>query len=138
MKIYTVHHRSEAAGSLTGLTEDAIFVKEGFCWPAFFVPVIWLIYKRMWWVLVGLLAIEAALTAFIAVAGLGDGSAIAMSLAINLIMGFEGNDLYRWSLARRRYKLAAIVVGAGQEEAEHRYFSDVIAGSRLTAPGAIS
>jgi hypothetical protein len=136
MKIYTVHHRIEAAASLTGLSEDAIFVKEGFSWPAFFVPLIWLIYKRMWWVLAGFVAVEIALTTFIAASGLGDGSAIAVSFAINLIMGFEGNDLYRWSLARRRYKLAAIVTGAGQEDAEHRYFSDVIGGSRLAAPGA--
>ena len=138
MNIYTVHHRSEVAGSLTGLSEEAVFVKEGFSWLAFFIPAIWLIYKRMWWVLAGLMVVEIALTALIALSGLGDGSAIAVSTAINLIMGFEGNDLYRWSLARRRYKLAAIVAGGGLEEAEHRYFSDIMGTGRLISPGAVA
>lgn len=138
MKIYTVHCRSEAAASLTGLADDAILVKEGFSWPAFFVPYIWLIYKRMWWVLAGFVAVEIAVSLLVVSAGLGDSTAIACSLAISLIMGYEGNDLYRWSLSRRRYRLVAIVTGAGLEEAEQRYFSSLIdSAPQFAARGAV-
>ena len=61
MRIYSVHHRQEASGSLTGLGDDAVLVKEGFSWPAFFIPFIWLIYKRMWIVLVFYVAVTIAL-----------------------------------------------------------------------------
>ena len=41
---------------------DALqFVKEGFCWPAFFVPALWLIYCRMWIELVLFVVIFGAL-----------------------------------------------------------------------------
>jgi hypothetical protein len=38
-------------------------------------------------------------------------------------MGFEGNDLYRWTLARRRFEEADVVSGDNRTEAEIRYFS---------------
>ena len=59
MKTYTVHYRPEAGVSMTGLANDAILVKEGFSWPAFFIPFIWLIYQRMWIVFAAFIAIQA-------------------------------------------------------------------------------
>lgn len=123
MQVFTVHYRSEAAASRGGLAEDALFVKEGFSWPAFLIPVFWLIYKRMWWVLAGYILVQTVMTGIAGFVGLGEGAAFLCSLALNLILGFEGNDLYRWSLHRRRYRLGAIVTGSGLEEAEHRFFS---------------
>ncbi len=136
MQIYTVHHRSEATGSLTGLSEDAVFVKEGFSWPAFLIPVIWLIYKRMWWVLAAVVAVQALVGGLSVWIGLPETVSVIGSLVISFILGFEGNELYRWTLARKRYQLAAVVAGAGREEAEFRFFSTF----RLTphAPGTLS
>ena len=122
MNIYSVHYRQEAAASLTGLANEAVFVKEGVAWPAFFVPLIWLIYKRLWIVLVIYIAIELALTGLAGVAGLPDLLTVICSLTLNVIIGFEGNNLYRWGLERRRYKQQAIVVAANLIEAEHRFF----------------
>ena len=136
MRIYTVHHRQEASGSLTGLGDDAVLVKEGFSWPAFFIPLIWLIYKRMWIVLAFFLAVTIALTALARIADLPDSAMLVGSLAINLIMGLEGNDLYRWTLARRRYREQAVVVGHNLVTAEQRYFHAVAEaiGRRRAAP----
>jgi hypothetical protein len=125
MRIYTVHHRQEASGSLTGLGEDAILVKDGFSWPAFFVPLLWLIYKRMWIVLAFYLAATAGLTALAQFALATENAVFAGNLAINLILGLEGNNLYRWTLARRRYRERAVVVGRNLVTAEQRYFEAV-------------
>ncbi|MGI9463025.1 MAG: DUF2628 domain-containing protein [Aestuariivirgaceae bacterium] len=122
MKIYSVHYRQEAGASLTGLADEVVLVREGFSWPAFFVPFFWLIYKRMWIVLAVYLAIEIALTSLAAIFGLPDGVMFVCSLTLSLIVGFEGNNLHRWTLERNRFRQQAIVAGADLAEAEHRFF----------------
>ena len=136
MRIYTVHHRQEASGSLTGLGDDAVLVKEGFSWPAFFIPLFWLIYKRMWIVLVFYVAATITLALLADIALLPDGAVLVGNLAVNLILGLEGNDLYRWTLARRRYREQAAVVGRDLIAAEQRYFQAIAEaiGRRRTAP----
>lgn len=137
MKIYTVHNRQEASGSLVGLAEDVILVKEGFSWPALFIPLIWLIYKRMWIVLGFYLAAEAGLMATVYGGLLPEIGATAGTLALSLILGFEGNDLYRWTLHRRRYREHGFSVGEDYAAAEHRYFSamaDALGRGRAAAP----
>ena len=125
MRIYTVHHRQEASGSLTGLGEDAILVKEGFTWPGFLVPALWLLYKRMWIVLAFYLAATAGLALLAQGALLPETAVFVGNLAVNLLLGLEGNDLYRWTLARRRYREQAVVMGSDLVTAEQRYFEAV-------------
>lgn len=124
MKTYTVHYPPESGVSMTGLARDAILVKDGFSWPAFLVPFIWLLYNRMWIVLVIYVAAEIALAAIAAGLHLPDGLTMVMSLALSAIIGFQGNDFHRWSLERRRYKQQSIVAGANLSEAEHRFFAN--------------
>jgi hypothetical protein len=138
VRIYTVHHRQEASGSLTGLGEDVILVKEGFSWPAFFLPLIWLIYKRMWIVLAFYIAVAVGLTALDQTELVPESAVFVGNLAINLILGLEGNDLYRWTLARRRYREQAVVMGNSLVTAEQRYFAAIAGaiGRRRAVPGA--
>ena len=137
MRIYTVHHRQEASGSLTGLGEDAILVKEGFSWPAFFVPLIWLVYKRMWIVLAFYIVAAAGLTVLAQAAVVPETAVFLGNFALNLILGLEGNDLYRWTLARRRYREQAVVMGNSLVSAEQRYFGAIAEaiGRRRAVPG---
>ena len=137
MRIYTVHHRQEATGSLTGLGEDAVLVKEGFSWPAFFIPLIWLVYKRMWIVLAFYVAATVGLALLADFAAAPETAVFVGSVAINLLLGLEGNDLYRWTLARRRYREQAVVVGRNLVTAEQRYFQAVAEaiGRRRTMAG---
>ena len=44
-------------------------------------------------------------------------------LGINLVMGFAGNDLYRWTLARRGFGEIGLAAGSDLDEAELRFFS---------------
>jgi hypothetical protein len=125
LRVYTVHHRQEASGSLIGLAEDAILVKEGFSWPAFFVPLIWLVYKRMWIVLAFYIAATVALMLVAQGAVVPDSAIFVGSFALNLILGLQGNDLYRWTLGRRRYREQAVVIGRNLVAAEQRYFEAI-------------
>ena len=128
MRVYTVH---EPPG---GNLEDMVFVKEGFCWPALFVPALWLIYRRLWLGLAAWFVASIALAWLVRAAGLEDGAAAVVMLGFNLLVAFEANDWLRWTLDRKGYREVAVVAGSNQSEAEARYFQARLAGRPAGAP----
>lgn len=122
MKVYTVHHRSGTAEGVLDDPEGMTLVKDGFSWPAFFIPAFWLIYKRMWIVLALYLAASAIIAVLLGVFAIPQLPGFLIGLALNLVMGMEGNDLLRWTLARRGLEMVAVTVGRDLVEAEHRAF----------------
>jgi len=119
---YTVHHPSADSQAILAQTDRLVFVKEGFSWPAFFVPFLWLLYHRMWLVLVLFIAASIVIGIVPEIIPLTPAMQAALGLGVNLIMGLQGNDLLRWTLARRGRKEIAVVVGNGIAGAEHRFF----------------
>jgi len=119
MRIYTVHE-------LAGRPLDAdgiVFVKEGFCWPAFFFGVLWALAQRLWLVVLGSFALLLAINGVLQYFGLGPGEAFVCSTAFQLLLGFEANDLRRWTLARKGYTTIGIASGRTLEEAEQHFFT---------------
>jgi hypothetical protein len=116
MKLFTAHRLPDAA------PEDAVFVKEGFSWPAFFFPVIWLVLKRLWFPLILYVLALALMSALSARFSLPDGSLVVMFLALTLLLGFEGNERRRRALARRGFIEEGPFLGADVQEAELKYF----------------
>ena len=49
MRYYTVH---APAGESEARRSASLFVKDGFSWPAFFVPLLWILWHRLWLTLV--------------------------------------------------------------------------------------
>ena len=43
MLLYTLHERPVTGGE----DRDVVLVKEGFCWPAFALPPLWGLYRRL-------------------------------------------------------------------------------------------
>jgi predicted membrane chloride channel (bestrophin family) len=121
--IYSVHSKGEPLGSLRSLDETR-FVKEGFSWPAFVFTAAWLLYKRMWIVLV--IAVAAQVLSSFAAERIGAPwwFASLAGFALSLLLGFEGNALYRWSLARGGYEEVGLASGAHIEDAEARFFDE--------------
>ncbi len=129
MRVYTVHDRP---GSLAP-DHDVVLVKEGFCWPAFFLTVLWALWHRLWRTLVVLLAIGAGLEAALHFAGADGVTAISAHLAYSLIVGFGANDWRRGGLLQRGYRSLGVVAAAGREVALRRFFDlhpDLAAGPR--------
>ena len=128
MKSYTIHIPPNATGQAAA--EGAVFVKDGFCWPALFIPVLWLLWRRMWLVLVLYIVAAGIITA--AAAPLGDTPGAAIAILFAFAFAFEANNLRRWSLERRGFHEAGCSAGRTLEEAEIRYFCD----DRPAAPAA--
>lgn len=117
MAIYSVHNRPAAR------VDDAIFVKDGFAWPALVFTLLWTLWHRMWIVAAIVFSTTAAVAALASWLGLGDAPVNLASLAVGLILGFEGNDLRRWSLARQGYEELGLAPGRDLDEAELRFFA---------------
>lgn len=122
MKLFSVYGppaASDAYGS-----DDVVFVKDGFSWPALFVPLLWLLYHRMWIefliVLALVLLIEAGLTAL----GIGEPGMAWAGLAFNVVFAFEANDVRRARLARKGWRDLGPVMGRSLPEAEHAFFTE--------------
>jgi hypothetical protein len=123
MPLWTVHSKVEDPGLIRARAEDVRFVREGFNWPAFLVPPIWLVIKGMWIVLLFTLAADMLVIVLGASFKLGDGVLTILGLAINLVIGFSGNDLYRWTIARGGFREIGLAAGSDLDEAELRFFS---------------
>ena len=134
MRTYTVHHRLTGARDLTREVEGLVFVKEGFCWPGLFFPAFWLLFRGLWLVLIGYLVVAAAIVAGGGFAGLPDDATMALGLAINLLMGFEGNDLRRWTLGRRGLRMVGLVSGRRVADAERRFLETLVDGTYAASP----
>src|SRR4029079_2479085 len=98
------------------------FVREGFSWPALFVPLLWLIYHRMWIELIVLGLIYIALQVAFGTDTQGQALALWASFAIGVLFAFEANDLRTAALERRGYRLAGVARGAGPVQTERALF----------------
>ena len=123
MTIYTVHV-PPARGSRAGSDPmRAVFVKEGFCWPAFVVPLPWLVLRGMW-IAAAFYVIAIAAAVYVAREPGLQPLAVGIAVFVPLLLGFEGNDLRRWSLGLRGHELAGVVDASSPGEAEIRFFSN--------------
>ncbi|WP_137388391.1 DUF2628 domain-containing protein [Rhodoligotrophos defluvii] len=126
-KTYSVHHRSSDPAIILAEADRLDFVKEGFSWPAFFVPFLWLIYKRMWIVLALFIGVSVCIGLIPYAWPISATVQTILGFGINLVMGLQGNDLLRWTLARRGKREIAVVVGDRLVAAEHRFFTALCA-----------
>lgn len=122
MLTYTAHRKAELLRE-QDVETGILFIKDGFSWLGFLVPVLWLAWHRLWLALVGYLVAVAVLAAVGFVAGFPDNLATGLGLLLNLFFGLEGNNFRRRSLARRGFQETADIVAGDKEEAAWRFFA---------------
>jgi len=131
MKIYTVHRRPGAADTDLGSVR---FVRDGFAWWGFLLPLLWLLAGRLWLATLVFLAVSLALGALIQLSGIAGFWALLATLPVNLYVGLEGRQWQRAKLARLGFIDEGIVAGRTLEEAELAYFARLRQGR--AGPGA--
>ncbi|HAM47581.1 MAG TPA: hypothetical protein DCO73_07580, partial [Alphaproteobacteria bacterium] len=121
MRIYTVFDHADGSSDPTDPGKGVIFVKEGFCWPALFFPIIWMIYHRMWLVTGGYLLASFLVT-------LGSQALLAepvygqlVVLGFSLLVACEANELRRWHLREKGFVHRATIAAENLARAEQRY-----------------
>src|SRR5918993_1326058 len=132
MAIYTVYAPPDTPPETAA--ERMVFVKDGFSWPALLIPLIWLLYRRLW---LGLL-VYLAFIALVAVVdtGLGETAAQVVAVLGAILFALEANNLRRGKLARAGWREVGETEGRGLEEAELRFFHRRAARSEPAAAHA--
>jgi hypothetical protein len=134
MAVYTVLEPPSSGDDLRD-AERVAFVRDGFSWLAFLFPLVWLLWHRMWLVLVLWIAVVVLVEWGASL--LGAPAPLVAALAIAAVVGFEANDLRRWTLERRGWRCAGVVVGSDRSTCERRFFAGRDGGGELmSAPPA--
>jgi uncharacterized protein DUF2628 len=124
MATYTVHAPPPKAGEMTSDPQRFVFVRDGFHFWAFLFGPLWLLFRRLWLVLLGYIVVNALVGALLFAVGASGGFKFLGSLLVPLLLGFEAASLWRWTLTRRRWQMLGFVIGDDEEGAERRFFAE--------------
>ena len=122
MSIYTVHVPPARAQDSAPDPQRFVFVREGFSFWAFLLGPLWMLWHRLWLVLIGYVVLVVLLQAALHVLGASASITFAVGVLLALLVGLEAATLRRFTLARRHWRDAGIVVGDDLESAERRFF----------------
>ncbi len=123
MAVYSVLEPPPRSGGRDAGAERFVFVRDGFNWAAFFFGALWMLWRRLWLVLLGYLVLVGALEFLLRLIGASVATRIFIGFLIALLVGLEAASLRRWTLMRRGWRDHGIVVGDNLEGAERRFFS---------------
>ena len=121
---YTVHERPDAPVDRVDRAEALEFVKDGFSFGAFVLPLVWLATHRIWMGVLAYLAVVAAVFAVATAVGLPPLVPALMLLAVHLIFGNEADEILRGHLTAQGWSLVGQVTGTGPLDCERRFFDN--------------
>jgi hypothetical protein len=134
MLTFTVHEPPNPPADRVDRAESLVFVKEGFSWAAALFAPLWLIAHRLWWPLLAFALLSGAFEVIKRFAGIDTGWTGLAVLALNLLVGFEGDTLRRWALERRGWRMLGTVTGRNAAECERRFFETWLPSQPIIAP----
>jgi len=138
MVVYTVHQPPLRATEAAADPQRFVFVRDGFSIWAFLAAGLWMLWHRMWLVLLVYVAVMVGLETALRYAGVNRVILGLVALLISLLVGIEAGTLRRFTLARRGYKNVGVVSAYDLEDAERRFFADWVraAPTARSAPSA--
>jgi hypothetical protein len=122
MSVYTVHEPPLRAAAALAEPERFIFVRDGFYVWAFLLTPLWLLWHRLWLVVVGYVVFSAVLDGGLRFAGASAAVIAVVGLLISILIGLEAATLRRFTLRRRHWRNVGVVSGDDLEDAERRFF----------------
>lgn len=117
-KLYSVHINPSAPRPY----ETAEFVPEGFSLWAFMFGVLWALYHRLWVLAFILLCLNIALGGMADTMGFSMASISVLQLGLQVMVGFQANDVRRIALTKRGYIVADMVAAHTLLHAEQRFY----------------
>jgi hypothetical protein len=103
-----------------GPVPEIELVRDGFSWGAFLIPIVWVLYRRLWRIAACLVLLLGVLPLVLQEAGLNPTGIGLVNLAETLALGWFGNDFRRWELARKGYRAVDVVEARRLDDAEVR------------------
>lgn len=120
MRAWQVFERAVPVGH----DPDVVLVKDGICWPALFVPLLWGLIRQQWLFVLAVLLAAAAITLGGPAIGAGPAVEAVLGLGLNIAAALFANDWRAWRLEAAGYRLVAVLGARNQATAERRWFTD--------------
>jgi hypothetical protein len=136
MSIYTVHEPPLRAAETMPDPDRFAFVRDGFSVWAFLFAVLWMLWHRLWLVLLAYVVVVVGIETALRYAGFSGPVLAIVAVFISLLVGIESSTLRRFALARRGWKNVGVVSGSDLEEAERRFFAAWTHESPVKRPNA--
>ena len=122
MSVYTVHEPPLRTTEAAPNPDQFVFVRDGFYFWAFVFSVLWMLWHRMWLILLIYVAVVVGLETVLRYVGVSSPLLGLIGFLIALLVGIEAATLRRFKLARRGWKYVGVVSGDNLEDAERRFF----------------
>ena len=133
MRSYTVHVPPGAGATdqskpeaTIETSEKLVLAADGFSLFAFLLAPIWMLVNRCWIALIVYIVTMLALELGTEALGMHLLWSTLIALGVHLIIGFEADEILRWSLNRRGFKAVAVVSGRDADEAEVRFLDHLV------------
>jgi len=135
MTTWTVHAReADLAAAVVG--DRLKILPERFSWGAALVPFVWSLWNRLW--LVFLFWLVATVAIELVDARASDVVGGVLSFAFLVWFALVAQDLHRWTLERRGWRLVAVVEARNRPEAEARFVDKLNAAAPAATPAGLA
>ena len=121
MASYRVFQNGKSAQSSIHPDDDIRFLRDGFSGFAFFLPLFFLIWHRLWIALAAYLVCAAA--SIVIAATMSSFLSFALNGLVGLFLGFEGKNIMAAQWFSRGWREIDVIVAATQEEAAIRFYA---------------
>lgn len=135
MATYTVHAPPGTEPTPEGAAR-VCFVKEGFSFWALVLPVVWLLWHRLWLALLGYLLVVAALV--YADRFIDDTAVTIVAVLFAFWFALEARQIRRWTYDLHGWRMIGLVEADGQEAAEFRFFSSWADAAPVASPDEVT
>jgi hypothetical protein len=136
MPAYAVFEPPMRKRSAADHADRFIFFRERFSLAAFLFGPLWMVWRRLWLVLIVYLVTVPLLVIGLLRIGIAPSACAAVYLLVELLIGMEAASLRRWTLIRRGWRDCGIVIADDLELAERRFFDARSARERAAIPAA--
>lgn len=136
MRTYSVFAPPVMAGTVEEDAQSLVFVRHGWSLAALFVPLIWMLVRRLWWVLLAYLVVVIGIQVLsLAVSEL---VTTGLSVAVAIVVFVEAGQLRLESMAVKGYREIAVLEARNRDEAERVFFTQWVADRDAIQPVAAS
>ena len=138
MRVYTVHEPADPPADRIDRAEALRFVREGFTWSAALFAPLWMIVRGLWLALIIYLVGVAAVGLLASAIGLSDEMRAVMFLALHVLIGFEADQIERWTLARNGWQMIGSITGQDALDCERRFLDAWLPDQPMLRPETLS
>jgi hypothetical protein len=138
LRVYTVHEPADPPADRIDRAEALRFVREGFTWTAALFAPLWMIARGLWLALAIYVVGVTALSLLALAIGLSDEICAVLFLAVHVLIGFEADQIERWTLARKGWQMIGSITGENAVDCERRFLDAWLPGEPMLRPETLS